>query len=135
MQKKSLLMWWGVSGWRKNEAGYFFLDILGGVFMVMVIVTGLAYVNMQLSHMSDLEADVTAADMVKDQLDRLCIEQEPGDLGTKTVSANGHEYQIASSMTQGEKPELVRYKVVAEWQGRKRTQQFMLEKEVCREEI
>ncbi|MGM9540925.1 hypothetical protein [Anaerovibrio sp.] len=113
-----------------REDGYFILDALGAVFLLVAMTASMAYVTGQLSDMKELEGIVTAECMVREQLDRLCVEQRQGDLGTGSRRENGYEIQLLSSKENTGIQGLVRYRVQAEWQTGQGVHHFALEKEV-----
>lgn len=106
-----------------EERGYFFFDLLGAMAVMAALAGVLMYIQVQTSYMSDLEGNVTADCLAREQLDILCMEQRAGDLGTRQVSANGHEYTIISAKQQTVTP-LVRYSVMVRWQDRKGQQEI-----------
>ena len=130
MWKKLLLIQSDGSEWRRAETGYFFLDVLGGAAAAAALAASLAYINVQLSYMDDLEGSITAAGMARDQLDRLCIEKQAGDLGVHCVEANGYAFQLTSTKASGELWDTIRYQVDIEWQDRRGRQHFAIQKEV-----
>ncbi len=110
---------WDGPGWRKAEEGFFFFDI-GGTMMVMAgLLAILAYIGVQLSYMSDLEGNITADYLAREQLDILCVEQNSQDLGTRLVEENGYSYHMESSRTPGMLAELVHYGVKVSWQDKR----------------
>ncbi len=113
-----------------HEDGYFILDVLGAVFLLVAMTASMAYVTGQLANMKALEGIVTAECMVREQLDRLCVEQLQGDLGTWNRKENGYDIQLTSARENTDIPGLVRYRVQAEWQTGQGVQHFVLEKEV-----
>ena len=110
---------WDGPGWRKAEEGFFSFDI-GGTMMVMAgLLAILAYIGVQLSYMSDLEGNITADYLAREQLDILCVEQNSQDLGTRLVEENGYSYHMESSRTPGMLAELVHYGVKVSWQDKR----------------
>ncbi len=115
---------WDEPEWKKAEEGLFFFDIGGTMIVMAALVAILAYIGMQLSYMSDLEGNITADYLAREQLDILCVEQSSGDLGIKLVEENGYCYQIESSRTSGMLAELVHYGVSVTWQDKRGLQRL-----------
>lgn len=115
------------------EEGYFILDVFGAVFLLVAMTAGMAYITNQIAGMRELEGFVTAECMVREQLDRLCAEQQPEALGTWHRQENGYAFQLSAVRENTAAYGLVRYRVQAEWQSRRGVHHFALEKEVAEE--
>lgn len=114
----------------KHEDGYFILDVLGAVFLLVAMVAGMAYVTNQLAAMRELEGFVTAECMVREQLDRLCAERQAEALGMWRRRENGYDFQLSAGRENTAVQGMARYRVRAEWQSNKGVHHFALEKEV-----
>lgn len=90
----------------------------------------LAYIGVQLSYMSDLEGNITADYLAREQLDILCVEQKPQDLGIRLVEENGYTYQMESTCTPGMLAELVHYGVRVSWQDKRGQQRIEIGRDV-----
>ena len=121
---------WDGPGWRKAEEGFFFFDIGGAMVAMAAMVAVLAYIGVQLSYMADLEGNITADYLAREQLDILCMEQNLGDLATRQVEANSHSYQVESSRTAGSLANMVHYGVKVSWQDRKGQQEIEIGRDV-----
>lgn len=118
----------------KHESGYFIFDAAGAVVVIMSMVIALGYVNIQLSYMDDLEARVSAATLAREQLDKLCIERKNEDLISKKVSLNGHEFSVSSVKENGSIEGITCFRVNVAWQGSKKLQHIVLQKEIADDE-
>ena len=107
---------WEEPEWKRDESGYFFFDIGGAILVLAGMLAVLAYINVQLSFMSDLEGNITADYLAREQLDILCIEQRATDLGTRNVEENGHVFQVISTREPGMLTGMAQYRVAVEWQ-------------------
>ena len=117
-------------GWKRAEQGFFFFDIGGAVIVLTAMLAVLVYINVQMSYMADLEGNITADYLAREQLDILCIEQNPGDLGNRTVEENNHTFQVMSIREAGMLEGLLQYRVVVEWQDRRGAQRIDVSKNV-----
>ncbi len=115
---------WDGPGWKKAEEGFFFFDIGGAMLVLAAMVAVLAYISVQLSYMSDLEGNITADHLAREQLDILCLEEGAENLGSKAVEANGFTYQVESTKSQGMLSDMVHYGVRVSWQDRKGQQEI-----------
>ena len=121
---------WDGPEWKKAEAGFFFFDIGGAMLVMAAMLAVLAYIGVQLSYMSDLEGNITADYLAREQLDVLCMEQNAGNLGTRSVEANGFTYQVESGRTNGMVPGLVHYGVRVSWQDKRGQQKIEIGRDV-----
>lgn len=120
----------GGSEWKERESGLFSLDILGAVFLLVSLMAGMAYINGQLANLRGVEAAVTAESLAADQLDKLCIEKNAGDLGIQTLDANGCSFRMVSSKEATDKEDLDLCRVFVEWEGAKGMEQLVLERKI-----
>lgn len=125
-----MIQWEGLE-WKKDEAGYFFFDIGGSVLVLAAMLAILAYINVQLSFMSDLEGNITADYLAREQLDVLCVEQSAGDLGTRRVEENEHIFQVISTKEPGMLDGMVQYRVVVEWQDGRGAQRIDISRNIA----
>ena len=81
----------------RREEGYFILDAMGALILLLAMVAGMSYMHVQLAGMKELEGYVTAECMVREQLDRLCVERQESDLGIRYRQENGYEFCVEST--------------------------------------
>lgn len=115
----------------RREDGYFIIDVMGALMLLLAMAAGMSYMHVQLAGMRELEGYVTAECMVREQLDRLCVERQESDLGIRYRQENGYEFCIESTRVAAGVQGMVRYHVQAEWQGLREKHSFALEKEVA----
>ena len=120
---------------KQAEGGYFFFDLLGAMAVMAALAGVLVYIQVQISYMSDLEGNITADNLAREQLDILCMEQNAKNLGSRQVQANNHEYTIISQRQQGEDDLLVHYRVQVQWQDRRGQQEIEFAKDMPATEI
>ena len=114
---------------RHGEEGYFFFDLMGAMAVMAALAGVLIYIQVQISYMSDLEGNITADNLAREQLDILCMEQNTQDLGSRQVTANNHEYTIVSQRQQADDL-LVHYRVQVQWQDRRGQQEIEFAKDM-----
>lgn len=115
----------------RREEGYFILDAMGALILLFAMVAGMSYMHVQLAGMKELEGYVTAECMVREQLDRLCVERQESDLGIQYRQENGYEFCVESTREAAGVQGMVRYHVQADWQGHRERHSFALAKEVA----
>ena len=118
-----------------DEKGYFFFDLLGAMAVIAALAGVLLYIQVQSTYMSDLEGNITADLLAREQLDIICLEDNPARLNTRQVTANQHEYTIISQRQQGDNDLLVHYKVKVQWQNRRGQQEIEFAKDMPVTEI
>ncbi len=118
-----------------DEKGYFFFDLLGAMAVMAALAGVLLYIQVQSIYMSDLEGNITADLLAREQLDIICLEDNPARLNTRQVTANQHEYTIISQRQQGDNDLLVHYKVKVQWQNRRGQQEIEFAKDMPATEI
>ena len=118
----------------RREDGYFIIDVMGALLLLLAMAAGMSYMHVQLAGMKELEGYVTAECMVREQLDRLCMERQESDLGIRYRQENGYEFCIESVREAAGVQGMVRYRVQAEWQGFRARHSFALAKEVSVED-
>ena len=112
-----------------HEDGYFILDALGALILLVAMTAGMSYIHVQLAGIKELEGYVTAECMVREQLDRLCVEEQESALGIRYRQENGYEFCIESTREDSGNQGLVRYRVQADWQAGEKRHSFALSKE------
>ena len=125
-----MIQWEGLE-WKRDETGYFFFDIGGSVLVLAGMLAILAYINVQLSFMSDLEGNITADYLAREQLDVLCVEQSAGDLGSRSVEENNHIFQVISTREPGMLDGMVQYRVAVEWQDGRGAQRIDISRNIA----
>lgn len=124
-----MIQWEGPE-WKRAEEGYFFFDIGGAILVLAAMLAILVYINVQLSFMYDLEGNITADYLAREQLDVLCMEQSAVDLGSRSVEENGHIFQVTSTREPGMLDGMVQYSVAVEWQDRRGAQRIDISRNI-----
>lgn len=115
----------------RHEDGYFIVDVMGALLLLLAMAASMSYMHVQLAGMRELEGYVTAECMVREQLDRLCVERQESDLGIRYRQENGYEFCIESTREEAGVQGMVRYHVQADWQGLRAGHSFAMAKEVA----
>ena len=118
-----------------DEKVYFFVDLLGAMAVIAALAGVLVYIQVQSTYMSDLEGNITADLLAREQLDMIGVEHSPGRLNTRKGTASQHEYSIISQRQQGDNDLLVHYKVKVQWQNRRGQQEIEFAKDMPATEI
>lgn len=118
-----------------DEKGYFFFDLLSAMAVMAALAGVLLYIQVQSAYMSDLEGNITADLLAREQLDIICLEDDSARLNTRQVTTNQHEYTIISQRQQGDNALLVHYTVKVQWQNRRGQQEIEFAKDMPATEI
>lgn len=114
----------------RGEKGYFMLDSLAAMVLLVAMTAVLSYIQFQLIGMQELEAQVTAECMAKDHLEKLCMEEEPGDLGVREEVRNDCNFRRESQKTMINADGMFNYSVDVSWETKRGRQHFAIEKDV-----